>query len=261
MLLGILILFTVLFLLSPAIVVILTAVGEKRYITFPPQGFTLKWFLEIPLPFIDAFKTSLILAVTSALANCVLGVPGALAMARSNFRGKRLLDTMLRSPLQVPALVSGVAFMQFYIIIFDLFGLRLRDSFLGLVLAHIAITSPYMLSAVTARLARFDIHLEEAAYGLGASTLRTFFLITLPIIKPAVLAGAFFSFIISFDNVPLSLFLVGSGTRLLPVELFNSVEIDLSPAIFAVSSCIIAFSVLFTFMVEKAVGLRSIIRT
>lgn len=246
------------FLVFPTVIVVLTALGGDPYVVFPPRSFTLRHFAEIPGVYLHVFVTSLELALVASVVSTLLAVPAALALVRGRLIGPRLLAAVLNAPLHVPWLVVGVAFLQFYVTIFDRVGIALAGSFLGLAVAHVAVTVPYVLTSVTARLASFDERLEEAAYGLGAGKVRTFFTITLPIIKPAVLAGAFFAFVVSFDNVGVSLFIFGAANTPLPVQIYGEITQHLTHVMYAVSTATVAFSVMLTLAFAGAGGMRAI---
>lgn len=246
-----------LFAFAPAVVVFVTSLSDTQIVAFPPRGLSLRWYSAISPTFARAAVNSVILASIAAVGSCLLGIPAALALVRARIPGRPVLETLLRSPLILPQVVVGVVTFQAYSLVFDVTGIRLTGTMLGLALIHIAITVPFVMTSVAAALVRFPPSLEEAAYGLGAGRMRTFFLVTLPLIKPAVFAGAFFSFLISFENVPVSLFLVSTGTGTLPLEVFNAVQFSLQPDVFAVSTLIIVFSALLTVVWERFVGLRN----
>ena len=246
------------FLVFPTVIVVLTALGGDPYVVFPPGSFTLRHFTEIPSVYLQVFVTSLELALVASVVSTLLAVPAALALVRGHLVGRGLLAAVLNAPLHVPWLVVGVAFLQFYVMIFDRVGIALAGSFLGLAVAHVAVTVPYVLTSVTARLASFDERLEEAAYGLGAGKVRTFFAITLPIVKPAVLAGAFFAFVVSFDNVGVSLFIFGAANTPLPVQIYGEITQHLTHVMYAVSTATVAFSVVLTLAFAGAGGMRAI---
>jgi len=246
------------FLVFPTAIVVLTALGGEPYVVFPPRSFTLRHFAEIPGVYLRVFLTTLELGLVASVVSTLLAIPAALALVRGRLVGRSVLTAALHAPLHVPWLVVGVAFLQFYVTIFDRLGIGLGGSFLGLAIAHVAVTVPYVLTSVTARLASFDERLEEAAYGLGAGQVRTFFSITLPIIKPAVLAGAFFAFVVSFDNVGVSLFIFGAANTPLPVQIYGEVTQHLTHVMYAVSTAAVAFSVLLTLAFAGAGGMRAI---
>ena len=166
--------------------------------------------------------------------HCRIGRAGA----RKDQISHALVDALLRSPLQIPSLVLGIAFLQYVAWINQNMGFDLRGSFLALLVAHTTVAIPFVLTIVLARLSSFDHTLEEAAHGLGASPIVAFLLVTLPNIAPALVAGAFFAFLLSLDNVPLSLFLVGPGMNLLPVDLFTTIQFGLTRTVYAVATLV-----------------------
>lgn len=246
-----------LFVMLPSIVVVLTSLGAPSYVAFPPRGLTLRWYTDISPTYVSGAALSAALAGVAASGSCLLGVPAAFALVRGNLPGSKVLESIFRLPLMLPQIVIGVVTFQTYALIAKTVDIRLAGSFLGLALIHVAITVPFVVTAVGAALVRFPADLEDAAQGLGASSARTFFRITLPVIKPAVFAGAFFAFLVSFDNVPVSLFLVGAGTQTLPLMLFNSVLLSLQPSLFAVSTLVILLSVVLTALWARFVGVRN----
>ncbi len=227
-----------LFLVAPLVMVVLNSIGPEELPVFPPAAVTLHAYGDIPERWLRALLHSLLLAAAVALVAAVLGTAAALALKRGRYRWRMLIDSVLRSPLQIPSLVLGIAFLQFYSWIYAGTAVDLRGGFVGLVLAHASVALPYVLTVVMARLTTFDDKMEEAAFGLGASTSETLRLVTLPVIAPATLSGAFFAFLLSLDNVPLSLFLVQGSFNLLPVDLFSAIQFDLTRTIYAVATLV-----------------------
>ena len=256
-----------LFLLAPVIVVVVASfdggspVGGRAFLNFPPSDLSLQWYSAIQPRLYRALWISLSVATIATAAAILIGVPAAIGLVRSNVPGKAVMATLFRAPLQIPFIVIGVAFLQTYYMIGDAFGIRLVSTFPGLLLGHIFVTTPYVVGSVGAVLHRFDMSLEEAALSLGASRWRTFRRVTLPLIMPGVYAGALFAFMVSFGDVPMSLFLAGSSYTTLPVEIFHSMEFDFDAAILALSSMIVAGSVLLLWVIQKLVGLDVLVRS
>jgi putative spermidine/putrescine transport system permease protein len=246
----------IVFLVAPTVFVIVVAFGKARFVEFPPHGLTFKWFGDIGSTFWSAFWFSVEVAVVSTVVSLVIAVPAAYAIVRGRFAGRGVLDAFARAPLQVPYIVTGVAFLQFYRLILDHGGPQLSGTSLGLIAAHMIVTTPFALSAAIVGLAAFDAELETAAYGLGMGRLATFFRVTLPSIRPSLFAGAFFAFLISFDNVPVSLYLAGDHVTL-PVLMFQTANTAPSPTLYAVSALVTAFSVVAVVLVNRFVGLRN----
>ncbi len=225
-----------LYLLAPVIVVVATAFTTTAYPVFPPQGFTLQWFQKVfSMPeFTDAAQRSAMLAATSTFVATVLGTFSGLGLARHRFRGREAASAFMLSPILFPTIVLGLALLIFYS------NVGLQGSFIGLVIAHSVLTTPFVIRMVMASLAEFDPAVEEAARNLGAGWWRTFMFVTLPLIMPGVLAGAVFAFIISFDELVVTLFLAGPDMTTLPVRIYTFVEFSSEPTISAISALLIA---------------------
>lgn len=226
------------FLIAPLVMVILNSIGTTQLATFPPDSLALTAYTSIPAKWLTALTNSIIVAALATAIACVIGTSAAFGLSRTSIRYTGLIDSLFRSPLIVPSLVIGVAFLQYYSWLSIDVHIPIKGTIAALVIAHSAVSLPFVFAIVLARLATLDVQLEEAAYGLGASPLRTFARVTLPVLGPAIFSGAFFAFLMSFDNVPLSLFLVGPGTRLFPVELFTSIEFDVTRTVYAVATLV-----------------------
>ncbi len=239
-----------LFLQIPVIVVVLASLSTTAYLTLPPQGFTLRWFgavLRDP-GYLDAIMTSLALAVAATAGSLILGTAAAYALIRRRVPGANTMSALLMAPLIFPAVVIGVALLQFYMLV------GLRGSFSGLILAHIVITVPYVVRTVLASLEGVDASVEDAARCLGANPWNAFVKVTLPLIRPGLVAGGLFSFIISFDNVPVTIFLLSVRQTTLPVKIFTAVEHGVDPTVAAVSTLMIIVTALVLVLAEKWVG-------
>lgn len=226
------------FLIAPLAMVVVNSIGPPGLAFFPPPRLSFEPYALITANWLQAAINSVLLAAVSSLIAAALGTLAALGLARAHPISSAFVGAILRSPLQVPWLVLGVAFLQFYGWLNVTSHLDLRGSFAGLTLAHSVVSLPFVFTVVLARMASFDTRLIEASYGLGAGPIRTFFRITLPIIMPAVLSGCIFAFLVSLDNVPLSLFLTGAGFSVLPVELFTAIQFDLQRTIYAVATLV-----------------------
>lgn len=224
-----------LYLVAPVIVVVATAFTTTAYPVFPPQGFTLQWFerfLGMP-EFTDAIRRSALLAFSSTTVATILGTFSALSLARYRFSGREAISAFMLSPILFPTIVFGLALLIFYS------RVGLSGSFAGLVIAHSVLTTPFVIRLVMASLAEFDPAVEEASRNLGAGWWRTFLQVTLPLIRPGVLAGAVFAFIISFDELVVTLFLAGPDMTTLPVRIYTYVEFSSDPTISAISTMLI----------------------
>ncbi len=252
------------FLLSPMIVVIGASLHGGEYYTaikFPPDDPSFQWYFKIPAAQFHALGLSFLLGGAATLGACLVGIPAALGIVRSNLPLKTLISALFRAPLQIPAIVTGIAFLQLYFLVGDATGLYAQGTFLGLYLGHFFVATPYVIGTVTAILQRFDNRLEEAALSLGASRWRTFRRVTLPVIMPGVYAGALYSFMVSFGDVPISIFLTAPGFTTYPVELFYGLENDFDPSILASASLVIFFCLIVLLGMQKLVGLEALLRS
>ncbi len=239
-----------LFLQVPVVIVVLASLTTTSYLTVPPVGITLDWYWQVlgDSSYIDAILFSLLLAVCASALSVILGTAAAYALIRRKVPGSEAIAAILMAPLVFPAVIVAVALLQYYTLI------GLRGSFVTLAAAHILITLPYVVRSVLASLAGSDPALEEAARTLGADAWTAFRLATLPLIKPGLVAGGIFSFIVSFDNVPVSIFLVSVRQTTLPVKIFTAVEHGIDPGIAAISTMLIITTGLCLILAERWVG-------
>jgi len=248
-------LLVILFLQLPVIVVVLAAFSTTSYLTIPPQGLTLKWFAKVlsdPV-YLDAIRISLTLAVGSTAISLVLGVAAAYALFKRMLPGTEALTSFLMAPLILPSVVIGVALLQYYSLI------GWRGSFAALLLAHVIITVPYIVRSALASLAGVDMSVEEAARVLGANGFTAFRLVTLPLIKPGLVAGALFAFVTSMENVPVTIFVASAKQTTLPILIFSSVEMGVDPSIAAVSTLLIVATVFVLWLAERWTGFHRFI--
>lgn len=225
------------FILLPLIFVIWLAFFTNEIVSFPPEGYTLRWFGAIFLQnkFVDGFRVSIQVGVVATLFGLALGVPAALAVARRRFTGREAVNTLLLLPLVVPGVVLGTSIYVFHVEAEIATGWPILGSVGGLIAGHTLIVIPWCVRLVTASLAGMDLATEEAAQNLGATPFVTFFRVTLPAIRPGIVAGALFGFVTSFGNLEMSLFLVGPGRTTLPIAILQYLEWKLDPTIAAVS--------------------------
>lgn len=223
--------------LTPLFFVCWLSFFSNEIVTFPPQSYTLRWFAHIfdENNFVSGFLTSLKVGIVAMVGGLVLGIPASLVLARRRFPGREALTMLLVLPLVVPGIVAGTAIYVFQIEVEIATDLPLLGSLVGLIFAHIMITIPWTARLLTASLAGFDQSLEEAAQSLGATPVQAFWRVTLPVIKPGIVAAALFSFIISFGNLEMTLFLVAPGQTTLPIAILQYLEWRIDPTIAAVS--------------------------
>ena len=246
--------FTVLvyiFLVGPLIIVLGASVSDTTYLTFPPQGLSLRWFENIFE--ISAFRrtiiTSLEIAFLSTAMALVIGIPAAYALNRYRIALPSWLSTIFVLPILVPEIVLGFSLLKSVAV-----GAS-APIFLALLIGHTLIVLPYAVRVVSASLASFDFSVEEAAISLGSPPARTFFTIVLPNVRSGVIAAFILAFITSINDVSTSLFLTGPGISTLPIQILAHVEQFFDPTIASVSVLLMFLTVAVMAIVARTLGL------
>ena len=241
------------FMLAPIAIILVFAFNPTPYISFPPVGVTLRWFEKFfsNADFMLALWLSLRVAAMVLVLSAVIGTLAALGIERGNIKGARALTALFMSPLLLPAMLTGLALFQVYLLA------GVGRPVWGLVMGHTLIAVPYVLRTTLAVLHNFDKRLEEAAAVAGASPARVFFEVTLPLIRPGFIAGGIFAFIVSFDQFPISLFLVMPKGETLPVVLFNYMKFDLDGAIAVASIVSILMALSVVVLLDRIIGLKA----
>lgn len=254
-------------LLAPLVVVIggsFSAPANNKvvmsYVQFPPERLTLEWYARIPSAQLRALGVSFMIGLAVACAASLLGVMAALALMRSRFPGRAVASAIMRAPLQIPHVVTGIALLQLFYAIGDAGGTYVQGTVAGLFLGHLFMATPFVIGSVVAVLQRVNPRLEEAAKILGASEWRTFWRVTLPLIAPGVFTGALYAFIVSFVDVPVALFLASPQATTFPVELFNSMEQDFNPSSLAAASLAAGFAIVLVFVAQRLLGLDNLLK-
>ena len=261
--LGTLVVFVYVFLLAPFLVVAIASLegSQALFYNFPPRQLSLAWYGEIPVKYFRAFGVSLAVGAVTAVVAGAIGTAAALGLVRGRLRYAPLLQAAFRMPLQIPFVVTGVVFLQAYYRLVDVVGVNLAGRLPGMILAHVFVTIPYTVGTVSSVLVRQNPRFEEAAAALGASPWSTFRRVTFPLVRPGIFAGILYAFIISFGDVPIAIFLAGSNTVTLPVEIFQSLQFDFNPALLALSTLTVLFSLALVVVMQRVVGLDIVLRT
>jgi putative spermidine/putrescine transport system permease protein len=244
----------VLFILAPLLLVCAVAFTPQGFISLPTQGLSLRWFkaiLDNPR-FVDAFVFSLGLGALSATLAILLATPSALALARHRFRGREAIMAFFLSPLMIPHVVLGLAFLKFFT------SAGVSGTYFGLVVAHVIIIMPYALRLILTSVTGLDGALEQAALSLGATAWTTFRRIVLPLILPGLISGWVIAFITSFDELTMSIFIASPSTTTLPVRIFLHIEDTIDPLVTAVSAVLIYLTVVAVFILDRSVGLEKL---
>jgi putative spermidine/putrescine transport system permease protein len=227
-------------LLTPIVIVVILAFSGDGYLRFPPTSLSLQWFDRFfgNPQWQRALLSSLIIGAIACIVSTTIGFFSAYAFLRTEFRGKKLLLSLMLTPVIVPSIITAIAMYYFA------GKLGLIGNFLWLGLCHAVIAMPIVLLILLSALHAVDPNLERAALGLGASRVRVFCRVVLPIVLPGVLSAALFAFLASFDELLISLFLAGVRAQTLPVRIWNSLNLQVEPTIAAVSAFLIAITTL-----------------
>jgi putative spermidine/putrescine transport system permease protein len=247
--------FVNLFILAPMIVIILASFNSARTFPHPFESFTFSWYKQVFVhdEYVNAMVMSAQVALGASGLATLLGIPLSILFVRHDFPGKEALNSFFMTPLIIPQVVLSISLLLMFSI------LHVRLSEITLILAHTVIVLPYVLRATIASLSLLDPFLEEAAMNLGANQIQTFLRITLPLIRSGVTAGLVLSFIISFINVPLSIFLSTPGNATLPIRVFATMETKLDPVISAIGALIVYLAFAVSLFLEKVIKLRMIL--
>ena len=229
----------VLFLIFPILVVIPVSFSSSPYLRFPPPGFSLQWYERFFQrgDWVDAAILSIWVGAVVMMLATILGTAASIGLVRGSFPGKRVIHAVILSPLIVPGIIVAIGIYFFYA------RIALVGSPLAIIAAHTALAVPYVVVNVSAILYNFDERLEHAALSLGATRWQVFRLVTLPIIRPGIIAGAIFAFITSFDELLIALFVSGSSAVTLPRKMWDSVRFEIDPTIASVSTLAIVTSI------------------
>ena len=228
-----------LFLMAPIIAIIPLSFNSESFFSYPMPGLSLKWYRQFfgaDPRWMAALRVSLIVAFLVTILSTILGTVAALGLSQGRLPFKPVILGTLISPMIVPVIITAVGIYLFYA------PLGLIGTIWGLVLAHTVLATPFVVVTVTSTLTGFDRSLARAAAGLGASPIKVFRSIVLPLILPGVISGALFAFVTSFDEVVVALFISSAEQRTLPKVMFGGIREQISPTITAAATVLIVFS-------------------
>ena len=245
---------TFIYLLVPAVIVVLAGLNSGDFLTFPPEGFSLKWIQSFLASdtFLPAYLYSLRLAFTTMIISTVLGTITAIFLTRVAFPGRGAVRAFFLAPLLLPGLVIGLAL---YVYFLNFPFLPLSRTFWGMLVGHILVTVPFVIGTVSAALYGFDMALEEAARSLGSGPFRAFMTVTFPNIKAGITAGSLFAFIVSFGQFDLSLMLSTPNNTPLPFAMYNSLRYEFEPTSAAAGTFAIALVVVSMVLTSRLTNL------
>lgn len=241
-------------LLLPAVVVVLAGLNSGDYLTFPPQGLSLRWVIAFLTSesYLGAYFFSFGLAAMATAISTTIGTMAAIYLTRAKSRFLGLLRAFYLAPIVLPGVVLGLSLQVFYASA----DIGLARSLPGLLIAHVLVTCPFVIGTVTASLVGFDVSLEEAARSLGAGPWTAFRKVTLKIIGPGIMAGAIFAFIVSFGQFEIALFLSTPNLQPLPIAMYISLRYAFEPIAAAAGVFAIALVVLSTILTSRLIDFR-----
>ena len=245
-----------LLLVLPQLIVIVTSIDPSPAAIFPPKGISFEWYANaFTRPaFREALLISVVIAAVVALISTSIGTMAAVFLVRNRFPGRNVLIASLQLPVLIPEVLLGLGFL----ILFS--RAEMRWSLVSIALAHIVITLPYAVRVVMANLQTASESMEEAARVLGAGPVASFVRVTLPVIRSGMVSALIFSFIVSFDNFTVTAFLVtGRGT--LPIEIYAYIRTESDPTIAAISTLLIAISIVGILVIDRILGIERISQT
>ncbi|MDX8515235.1 ABC transporter permease [Mesorhizobium captivum] len=226
------------FLLLPVVFIILLSFGSSRWLAFPPPGWTLKWYQELLADpaWIDAALTSAKIAAMAAILSVLIGLLASFSLVRGEFRGRQFLRGLLLTPMVLPVVVFAIAIYAFFL------RIGLAGTTVGFVVAHTILALPFAIIPIATALEGFDKSIEDAAIVCGASPLQARLRITLPSIRIGIFSAAIFSFLASWDEVVVAIFMASPTLQTLPVKIWSSLRADLSPVVPAASSLLVGLT-------------------
>lgn len=228
-----------LFLIWPILVIIPLSFNSEPYFTYPIPGFSLRWYQDILSNdmWLLAIRNSIVVGFFATLLATTLGTVAALGLSKANLPFKGVIMGVLISPMIVPLVITAVGMYFFYT------KLNLTQNILGLIIAHTVLGTPFVVITVTATMVGFDQSLIRAAASLGATPIRTFFTVTMPLVLPGMISGGLFAFITSFDEIVVVLFLAGVEERTIPRQMWTGIREQISPTILAVATILVVLSI------------------
>jgi len=237
----------------PLVIVAIVSFSPDRFLSFPPTGFSLVWYREfLTSPdWMRVFGISAAIAAVAALVSCTFAVLAALALDAAPARLRGICETLILAPLIFPHAALGIALYGM------MNGIDLLDgTFLGICVAHVILAGPFAYRPISVALGKLEPAMAEAAMNLGATRQETFLRVTLPLLRPGMVSALLFTFILSFDEVTVTLFLVSPQITTLPIEIFHHVEQSTDPVVAAIATFLVLAAVLLVIILQRTVGLQ-----
>lgn len=217
-------------------------------------GFTLEWYTKLfnNKSLMEALKNSIILAISSCFISALIGTIGAVGIVRADFKSKGIIENIVMLPIMIPEIILGMVFLSFFSFIGLPFGM------FTLIIGHTTFCIPYIFIVVKGRLVGIDRSIGEAARDLGASQVRMFFDITLPLISPAVISGTLLAFAMSLDDVVISFFVTGAKTNTLPIKIYSQIKVGVTPEINALCTIMLIFTFVIMLISSKISNVKKV---
>lgn len=237
---------------APILIIMLMSFTSVSYFKFPLPGYSMTWyqaFFDNPA-WMDSIFQSVKIAFFTTIISTIIGTLAANAVTRLNFWGKKLFMAFMVAPMIIPVIIVGIALYRFFA------PFQLTGTTTGIVLSHSILAIPIVFVTVLASLQGMDRNLEMAAMGLGSTQLEAFFKITVPYIRPALLSGALFAFLVSFDELVVTIFLAGPTTKTLPVKMWEDLRTEINPTIAAISTVLI-ISIVLIYLLQSWVSAKA----
>lgn len=219
----------------PLVLTLYLSVFDETLITFPPRGYTLHWYARIIPEFGGPLQTSLVVALAAVAISLLIGVPAGIGLSRYSFRGRSLVSTLLLAPLTMPGIAIGLGIYVLAILFEERTQVAVSGSVWLMIAAHVLIALPWVVRLCLASLANHNRSAEEAAASLGARPFLVVWRVTLPAMRSGIVAGALFAFIVSFENLEMTLFLIAPGMTTLPISVLQYLQYRLDPLVAAVA--------------------------
>ncbi|MDE3175608.1 MAG: ABC transporter permease [Pseudomonadota bacterium] len=227
------------FLMLPILTIAALSFGSSRYLQFPPAAWTTKWYSQLfaDPDWLSSFLTSFEIALTVAVVATVIGLAASFGLTRGRFPGREAIRALMLTPMVLPVVILAVALYAFFL------RIHLNGTFVGFVMAHTVVALPFAVISISNALERFDKSIEDAAVVCGASPLEAKLRVTLPAIRDGLFGALIFSFLASWDEVVIAIFMASPDLQTLPVRIYSTLRQDLSPVIAAVSTLLVAMTV------------------
>ncbi len=245
-----------LFILAPMIIIVVVSFNSGEAISFPPSGFSLRWYENIftgHTDFPTGFLNSIKIAVVATVIDIFIGVFASLSVTKYDFKGRGLLIAFFTSPMFIPSISFAFVLMR------TTASIKMFTPFIKILIGHLIVIMPYIIRNTVSILVNFNWSVEDAAASLGANPAQVFFKITLPLIKPGIISGAMLAFLYSFDEAVISSFLTSAKFMTLPIQIINYMEFQFDPTVAAIATILMGASLIIMLLINKFVGLDSMI--